>query len=158
MGHRHPNPRLVKMHRNYDTHELSKLFGVHKNTVRAWVKLGLNPIDGRRPALFQGLIIRNFLTERRRKSRQTCRPNEMFCLCCRKPKSPAGGMVDYLPMTPRSGNLRGICPDCGNLIHRRASASKLDSIQQVFLVAFPQGGLNIEETADPCVNCDPKEG
>jgi len=34
MGYRHPNPRLVKVHRNYLVEEIARLFRVHKNTVR----------------------------------------------------------------------------------------------------------------------------
>ena len=158
MGRRHPNPRLVKMHRNYDTHELSKLLGIHKNTLRGWTKLGLKPIDARRPALFHGLAIRGFLTERRQKKHQACRRDEIYCLVCRSPKIPAGGMVDYLPLSPLSGNLRGLCPDCGNLIHRCISVAKLSTIQVVFQVAYPLGRPRIEETCEPRLNCDSEEG
>jgi hypothetical protein len=54
MGKRHPNPRLVKLHRSYTVEQIARLFDIHKNTVRAWVKQGLQPIDGQRPALFHG--------------------------------------------------------------------------------------------------------
>ena len=158
MGHRHTNPRLVKIHRNYDTHELSKLLAVHKNTLRSWTKVGLNPIDEGRPALFLGLMVREFLIERRRKKHRTCRRDEIYCLVCRSPKIPDGGMVDYLPLSPRSGNLRGLCPDCGNLIHRCVAITKLSIIQAVFQVAYPQGLPRIEETRDPRLNCDSEEG
>lgn len=35
MGYRHPNPRLVKVHRNYSVEEIARLFGIHKNTYTA---------------------------------------------------------------------------------------------------------------------------
>jgi Helix-turn-helix domain len=54
MGVRHPNPRLVKVHRNYSVEEVARLFGLHKNTVRNWLKLGLAAIDDRRPMLILG--------------------------------------------------------------------------------------------------------
>jgi hypothetical protein len=57
MGKRHPNPRLVKLHRSYAVEQIARLFDVHKNTVRAWVKQGLQPIDGQRPALFHGPVL-----------------------------------------------------------------------------------------------------
>jgi hypothetical protein len=146
------------MHRNYDTTELSKLLGIHKNTLRSWAKMGLKPIDDGRPALFLGLTVREFLTERRRKKHQTCRRDEIYCLVCRSPKIPGGGMVDYLPLSPRSGNLRGLCPDCGNLIHRCISVANLSTIPAVFHIAYPQGLLRIEDTRDARVNCEPDEG
>ena len=158
MGNRHPNPRLVKMHRTYDMHELSKLFGVHKNTLRGWTKIGLKPVDTGRPALFLGFTIRDFLTERRKRTHQTCRRDEIYCLVCRSPKFPAGGMVDYLPHSPRSGNLRGLCPDCGNLIHRCIAVAKLSTIQTIFQIEYPQGLPRIEETCNPRPNCDSEQG
>lgn len=146
------------MHRNYNIHELSKLLGVHKNTLRGWMKLGLRPIDLQKPYLFIGLAIRGFLDDRRQKSRQSCRRDEMFCLVCKSPKIPAGKMVDYLPLSPRSGNLRGLCAECGNLMHRCTPLAKLGDFQSIFQVAFPQGHSRIEETCDPCLNCDSEQG
>ena len=54
MGKRHSNHRLVKIHRNYTVEEIAKLFGIHKNTVRNWVKDGLATIDDKRPMLILG--------------------------------------------------------------------------------------------------------
>jgi hypothetical protein len=65
MGARHPNPRLVKIHRNYSVEDIARLFGVHKNTVRSWLKQGLAAIDDRRPTLILGRELMRFLQERR---------------------------------------------------------------------------------------------
>jgi transposase-like protein len=54
MGSRHPNPRLAKIHRSYSVEEVARLFNVHKNTVRSWLKLGLEAIDGQRPTVVRG--------------------------------------------------------------------------------------------------------
>ena len=62
---RHPNPRLVKIHRSYTVEEVARILGKHKNTVRAWIKQGLRPIDGRRPMLIHGLELVSFLQNRR---------------------------------------------------------------------------------------------
>jgi hypothetical protein len=122
---RHPNPRLVKMHRSYTVEETARLLGKHKNTVRAWIKQGLQPIDERKPTLFHGLELVRFLQNRRMSGKRPCPPGHMYCLKCRSPKRPAARMVDYLPITDTSGNLRALCPDCGRFMHRRAAFAKL---------------------------------
>ena len=73
MGKRHPNYRLVKINRNYTVEETSNLFGIHKNTVRAWIRAGLETINDKRPILILGLDLASFLKERRAKNKQPCR-------------------------------------------------------------------------------------
>src|SRR5579871_2345070 len=42
---------LVKGTYLYEPSEIAKLFDVHRNTIRHWLKEGLKPIDDRRPIL-----------------------------------------------------------------------------------------------------------
>ena len=51
---RHPNHRLVKIHRTYTVEDIAGLFGTHKNTVRQWIRAGLPTIDDGRPMLILG--------------------------------------------------------------------------------------------------------
>ena len=151
---RHPNPRLVKIHRSYAVEEVARILRRHKNTVRAWIKQGLRPIDGRRPTLIHGVELVNFLQNRRMRGKRPCPPGHMYCLKCRSPKQPAAGMADYLPITDTSGNLRALCPDCGKFMHRRASLTKLNTIGAGWDIAFPQAVSRIGESAIPSLNCD----
>ena len=48
------NPRLAKLHRSYSINELAMILGVHKHTVRGWIKAGLPKGDGTRPILICG--------------------------------------------------------------------------------------------------------
>lgn len=125
MSSRRANPNVIKMHRCYTVGELADRLGVHRNTVRNWQKGGLAPIDDCRPLLFQGAVIRDFLKRQNASRKVPCGPGKFFCLRCREPRSPAGEMVDFLPITERSGNLRAICESCGTLLHRRVSLSAL---------------------------------
>jgi len=139
MATRHPNPRLVKTHRNYTVEDIAHLFGIHKNTVREWIKRGLPVIDDMRPMLILGCDLSVFLQARRAKNKRPCKPNQMYCLRCREPKIPAGNMVGYQPVTESLGNLFGICPDCGAGMNRRTSMAKLKPIREKMDITMSQG-------------------
>jgi hypothetical protein len=50
------------------------MFGVHRNTVREWVKRGLPTIDQKRPMLILGRDLIEFLQQRRLRNKRTCQP------------------------------------------------------------------------------------
>jgi len=128
MATRRVNPRVVKLHRTYDVAELASRLGVHKNTVRYWQAEGLKPLDGPRPVLFHGSTIRAFLLSRSASRKSPCPSGTLYCFKCRAPRSPALGMVDYLPITATGGNVRAICATCETVMHRRALQSSLPTV------------------------------
>ena len=130
------------------------LFRVHRNTVRGWLKSGLQPIDGRRPILILGRQLASFIHTRREYKRQRCRAGEFYCFRCRAPRTSAAQRADYLPITANSGNLSGICSECGTRMYRRVSLRKLAAEAGCLQVALPQAQQRIVEGADPSVNCD----
>ena len=154
MGARHPNPRLVKIHRNYSVEDIARLFDVHKNTVRSWLKQGLAAIDDRRPTLILGRELLRFLHERRQRAKQSCGPGRIYCIACRAPKVPAGKMAECIPTGPQAGNLRGICPDCDRLIYRRVNLAKIGAVRGELEITFTQPRPSIRESPAPSVNCD----
>lgn len=147
------NPRRVKIHRNYTVEEAAMLLGVHKNTVRSWLKAGLQPVDNRRPILILGRLLSGFLHARRQKKAQRCRPGQFYCFRCRAPKTSAFCKADYLPITPISGNLRGICSNCGTLIYRRVSVAKLRAAAGDLEVRMLEAEQRITDSTFPCLNC-----
>ena len=154
MGKRHPNHRLVKIHRSYTVEEIAKLFGMHKNTVRRWIKDGLAIIDDKRPMLILGHVLVEFLQARRAKNKQTCKPGELYCVRCRVPKFPAEDMAEFSPITEKVGNLIAICPDCNAIMNRRVSIAKLDQVCGKIDIEFPKAQQHIVESAKPTVNSD----
>ena len=154
MRKRHPNPRLAKIHRNYTVDEVAHLFGVHRNTVREWVKRGLPTNDGKRPMLILGRELVAFLTARRAKNKRTCQPGEIYCVRCRAPRAPAGDMVDYVPVTATLGNLVAICSACETMMYRRVSLAKLEHVRGILDITMPQALEHIGESAQPTVNSD----
>jgi predicted transcriptional regulator len=130
MRKRRPNYRLVKIHRSYTVEEIARLFGIHKNTVRAWVRAGLPTSDSKRPMLILGVELADFLQARRTKHKQPCKPGEFYCFRCRAPREAAGGMADCLPVTDKIGHLQAICPACECIMNRRVSMAKLTQIRE----------------------------
>ena len=152
MSKRHPNPRLAKIHRNYTVEEIATLFGIHRQTVRRWIKGGLPTIDDRRPMLILGSDLVIFLGNRRQKKKQKCKPGEIYCVRFRLPKSPAGGMADYEPQTATLGNLIGLCPDCDSLIYRRVNVTRLDELRSILSITILEAVEHINEIYKPSVN------
>jgi hypothetical protein len=158
MGYRHPNPRLAKIHRNYSVEDVSRLFAIHKNTVRNWMRDGLEPIDDQRPALVKGQELARFLIDRRARSKQTCGPGRIYCLPCRAPKVPAGKIADCVLISDTTATVHGICPDCNRIIYRRVNPQKLEAMRGELDIKITQPRTRIEETAKPNVNCDSSGG
>lgn len=126
MGARYPNPGSIKLHYSYRVDELARICGVHRNTVRSWIKQGLPTIDSGRPALVRGHDAREFLARRRREAKSTCPPGHLYCFKCRSPQLPAGRMADYTPAAHGAGNLSAICSTCERWMNRRVSPSAID--------------------------------
>ncbi len=148
------NPRRVKIHRSYTVEEVAQLFRVHKNTVRAWIKAGLQTIDERRPTLILGRVLARFLHDRRQRTRQRCQPGQLYCVRCRAPKEPVARLAEYVPITAISGNLRGRCGDCDTVMWRRASLRSLTVVAGALDVASRQAQQRIDDTACPSLDSD----
>jgi len=122
---RRPNYRLVKIHRNYTVEEIASLFGIHENTVRAWLKDGLAPIDRSRPTLVHGQVLVDFLKARRSARKHPCPPGHLYCFKCRAPKPPEDGVVTIQPVSGGVSKVAAVCPTCGGTMYRRASDHRL---------------------------------
>jgi hypothetical protein len=72
-GRRYP-VNLVKLSCSYDPAEIARLFGIHRNTVRHWLKESLVPIDDRRPILISGSVLRGFIMGRQQARKRKCAP------------------------------------------------------------------------------------
>jgi hypothetical protein len=148
------NPNLAKIHRSYTVEEVSGLFGVHKNTVRSWIKNGLEVCDDLRPALILGNILRVFLQSKKQKRKQKCKPAEMYCLRCKSPQMPAGGMIDYESLTATTGRLTGFCATCESVVNKFISLEKLTLIKAQMDISFPKAEKHIGDRDKPLLNSD----
>jgi len=135
--HRHlQNPRIAKIHRCYDVVDVQRLYDCHRNTVYNWIDNGLRPIDDRYPILFHGSSLNEFHSRRHKSGKRPCGPGEVYCVVCRTPQSPAGGAVDYDPLTTKTGTITAICPTCDRLIQQRVGNQRLAEFQVRMAVNF----------------------
>lgn len=148
------NPNRVKLHRSYNVGDLAKLLSVHKNTVRGWQREGMQPIEDKRPFLFQGTTARTFLANRKANRKCPCPPGTMYCFRCRAARPPALGMVDYIPINAASGNLKAICATCETVMHRRASFARLAAILPGCDVQIAEALPRLKGSSLPSLNCD----
>ena len=124
--------RRLKELRTYTLEELAHLLGCHKNTVRGWLRAGLNSIDQGRPLLIHGGEAKAFLAKRRQGQRRTCRTHELYCFKCRAPREPAGSMLDYEPRTASSGTARALCESCLTQMFKSVSCASLGALRSLF--------------------------
>ena len=152
------NPNLAKIHRSYTVEEVASRYGVFKGTVRAWIKAGLPTISDKRPMLILGGDLVAFHQARRTKNKQTCKPGEIYCVRCRAPKAPAGGMADCNLVNGKIWNLVAICPDCDSIMNQRISLAKLELIRTKMDISLPQALQHIVDSNQASVNSDLKLG
>lgn len=148
------NPRLIKVHHSYTVEEAARTLGVHKNTVRGWRAKGLEAIDRRKPIVFAGKDLRAFLERAKRIRRRPSPSGHFFCFRCRSPRRPAMAMVDYMPITAISGNLKALCGDCGTLMHRRARLADIGAVMPGIAVQIAGAPSRLSELPPPPLNGD----
>lgn len=97
--------RRIKANKSYRIDELAQATGVTSPTVRNWIKNGMACVDGNRPTLIIGFQALEFLNARKSNSNQPMALGEFYCLRCKAPRSPLGGMADYEPSSARGGGV-----------------------------------------------------
>lgn len=148
------NPNLAKINRSYTVEEVAALYGVHKNTVRNWIKNGLPVCDDQKPCLILGQDLRLFLQSKRKKRKQKCKPDEMYCLRCKAPRLPVENMVDYIPITETTGRLIGMCSSCETVINKITSLAKLSLMKGKIDIQLPKDEKHIGDRNNPLLNSD----
>ena len=154
MTGRRANPRLLKMHRSYSVEEAALKLGVHKNSIRGWIKAGLPILDNSRPIIILGGELKAWLDKKRKAAKRPCPPGTFYCFKCRTPKAPALGMVEYKLMNKTTGNLIALCTDCRTMMHRRARQEAIEAIMPNLAIQITEAKPSIIERTPPPLNCN----
>jgi hypothetical protein len=121
---RYPTHRIKQLV-TYDVHEIAKLFGIHRGTVRQWFKGGLKPIDEGRPIIVHGADLKAFIAQRQKARRRKCALDEFYCFKCRAPRKAWGGIADADAYTDKIVTLTGLCCVCGTSMNKTARQADL---------------------------------
>lgn len=128
MARRWANAQKIRINRSYSVPELALLCGVHKNTIRNWLRDGLPTIDRQRPALIQGKAVKDYLNAKRNRRKRTCPPGTIYCFRCKDPRRPADRQATLILDRSGTGNLSACCEDCRTRMFRRC---RLDTLRAV---------------------------
>jgi hypothetical protein len=148
--------RRVKIHRCYTVEGIARLLGTCRATVRRWLKSGLKSIDNQRPTMVRGADLLEYLSART-KAKSRCPPGHCYCVKCRAVRSPDGGMAELNVLTTTTGNLRGLCPVCGTMMHRRMALTQLEQVGANLEVTIVQAVRSLKDSSLPCPNVNLKE-
>ena len=157
MRRRNPNPRLAKALFTYSVAEMAALYGCHRNTVRNWLRLGLEPVDDKRPVVVRGDALNVFHASRRRKAKRPCGPAEIYCPPCHKPRRPAGDLIEIEPLNAKVWKVFGFCPDCDRMISQRVGFARLTHFRALGQLSVTKPLEHIGDASAPSANCDFKD-
>ena len=127
------NPNLVKIHRSYTVEEAANTLGVHKRTVRNWIRNGLSIIDDRRPLLILGTDLKIHIRQQRKRNRSQCKSSEIYCLRCREPNRPGSSTVMFMQESGGIGRVFARCSKCNSKVNKYFSWRRLNVIRQELL-------------------------
>lgn len=150
---RKPDLRCIRASVCYTAPEVADLLGVAVGTVRSWMRNGLPCLTDSRPFLIPGDELKTWLKDRRARRRQTCQPDEIFCFGCRAPRNPQPGTVTIVLRNAKTTIIKGRCPDCGSIMNRGGSVSRLEDSKRAFGVRTI-GQAHLAVSIEPIVKRD----
>lgn len=114
-----PSRKRARKHRSYTVAEAARLYGVHRNTVRNWMKSGLAVVRAAGLIRILGEELERFRNERKAARRKPCSPGMIYCLKCREPRLPVPTSLDETSANDRTAVVTGLCSTCGTRMNRR---------------------------------------
>ncbi|WP_299723305.1 helix-turn-helix domain-containing protein [uncultured Tateyamaria sp.] len=116
----------AKKHWVYSVEDLMLSYGVTRNTISNWVNEGLMPSNSRRPYVFRGAAVQDFLQRRLERRQVKLSLCEFYCFTCKVPVTPI--KFDREPLATKSGAqvLQATCPRCKRTVTKFGNLEELD--------------------------------
>lgn len=135
---RKPDFRRIRPSKAYLLPEIAASLDRNNATVRRWFRDGLPALDGRRPPLVLGSDLKAWLKAKWSARKQRCKPDELFCCKCRKPREPRPGSVRIVPNNEKTVSVKAECGMCGTRMTKIGSRAKIAEIEEIFRALTPQ--------------------
>jgi len=115
----------------YDIDEICTLFGIHKQTVRTWLRNGLPSMDTSRPTLIYGNDLKEFLGKQNKTNKCATAFDEMFCMKCQDARKPFQRKVQ-LQQKNNFILAQAHCPICKKVMFKSYSILTYSNLMQNF--------------------------
>ncbi|MBO9475891.1 hypothetical protein J7413_20360 [Shimia sp. R10_1] len=116
----------LKKNRVYSGADLQRIFDVSANTISNWVKAGLKDSDGKRPYLFRGGRVMEFLKARRDRTKTKLLFGEFKCGVCKSAVFPEVESLEVRPAKNGAPMGMGVCSECSGHIRKFVSEADLE--------------------------------
>lgn len=149
--------RMIRVRRSYSVAEIAEVFRVHPQTVRAWHKAGMKPIEeSEKPHLFMGGDIRQFLQKRHSSKRCPLKDDQFYCARCREARQshPADVQIvnTHRPLGcgKQSIQIKGKCSICGATLNRFGAIPS--PVHDLFNAMITRAEIGLNRDSCPSLN------
>lgn len=147
MSRRKLNRQNIHIHLNYTVEDAARALGIHRQTVRRWIKAKQLPaLRDQKPMLILGGDLVDFINSRT-KPKTKMQLQQCRCFKCQAPRGPAFLAIEYHPANALSGNLYALCEVCGADMYKHFSASNLEALRAIVEVTIIQVGNTLDKCA-----------
>lgn len=158
------NPAKARGDDVYSISEVARRYNVEEQTVRNWLKEGLETVVGATRILIRGAALNAFHAARNERARQPMTETQFLCLRCHVPREPASGSVIGATQEAPSLRLEARCGICDGPMFRAWSRSAAAALQARSNLCAVQSDIALEapsvtsenhsETRQIETNCD----
>jgi hypothetical protein len=120
--------RGISKHMSYSVKELTSILDVSEKTVQRWMENGLKIIPGhKRPILFQGSDVKEFLKDKDAKKKIPLKRGEFCCFACKAARRAKKGSTKML-----EGRKTALCSVCNGKMSRTITPYRNDYTISLF--------------------------
>ncbi len=120
----------------YDVEDVCALFadfGLHPQTVRAWVKEGLKIIDSGKPALIYGQHLIDFLKSRNAKNKCATDFDQLFCMACKDARHVFQNKI-HITQKTQVLLVQGRCKTCKGMMFQNYALKAIPKLRKRFIL------------------------